>query len=482
MNNKVFISCHKGAVYPDAIDYFSPSEMFPEYKYTNISGTPNYVYRMVRECLIGLQMDEKNFGTSSWNPFGEIIKEGDSVVIKPNMVKHENPSAGLDCLITHVSIVRAVIDYVLIALKGTGRVIIGDAPVQTCVFGELKKYAGYNQLIDFYREKGVDIDIVDFRGTVSHRMPNGALIQEHNSWSKNNSVLVDLGTDSAFSCKENIGNLRITNYAPEDLLLHHNEIKHEYLINRDILNADVIINIPKPKTHRKAGITGAMKNMVGVSVEKEYLPHHTQNSIEEGGDEYPNKNILKKLNSKLLDRIDRANKNGQYKISSLFNLFSRGLVGVMKVLGNNTESRIREGSWYGNDTIWRTVNDLNRIVFHSDNTGALQEKVVRKMFVIADMIIMGEGEGPLAPIPKEKGMLIAGINPYDIDYVISSLMGINPDDIPCIKNAANEYKYSLRSNNPTVDSNDSGLAFESIGSMNYRAFEHVKMPNGWHEI
>jgi uncharacterized protein (DUF362 family) len=30
------------------------------------------------------------------------------------------------------------------------------------------------------------------------------------------------------------------------------------------LQADVFINLPKPKTHKRAGITGAMKNLVGI--------------------------------------------------------------------------------------------------------------------------------------------------------------------------------------------------------------------------
>ena len=38
----------------------------------------------------------------------------------------------------------------------------------------------------------------------------------------------------------------------------------EYCISEACLEADVIINLPKPKTHRKAGFTGALKNMIGV--------------------------------------------------------------------------------------------------------------------------------------------------------------------------------------------------------------------------
>ena len=89
-------------------------------------------------------------------------------------------------------------------------------------------------------------------------------------------------------------NMRITNYDPAYLKQHHNADKHEYFINSDVLNADVVINMPKPKTHRKAGVTISMKNLVGINCRKEYLPHHTNGSKEEGGDEYLHRSYLKK--------------------------------------------------------------------------------------------------------------------------------------------------------------------------------------------
>lgn len=52
------------------------------------------------------------------------------------------------------------------------------------------------------------------------------------------------------------------------------------------MEADVIINIPKPKCHRLAGMTAALKNMVGVIYDKNSLPHRKIGSVEEGGDAY----------------------------------------------------------------------------------------------------------------------------------------------------------------------------------------------------
>lgn len=46
-------------------------------------------------------LDVENFGKPSWNPFKELIKPGDMVVSKLNMVMHKNGNKQftLDCSI-----------------------------------------------------------------------------------------------------------------------------------------------------------------------------------------------------------------------------------------------------------------------------------------------------------------------------------------------------------------------------------------------
>ncbi|OUO79404.1 hypothetical protein B5F53_07930 [Blautia sp. An249] len=79
-------------------------------------------------------MPKDHYGKSNWDPLGEIVHPGDTVLIKPNLVIHKNLSGGVNCLTTHPSIIRAVLDYVLIALKNKGCVILRDVPVQSCDF------------------------------------------------------------------------------------------------------------------------------------------------------------------------------------------------------------------------------------------------------------------------------------------------------------------------------------------------------------
>jgi hypothetical protein len=94
-----------------------------------------------------------------------------------------------------------------------------------------------------------------------------------------------------------------------------------------------------------------------------------------------------------------------------------------------------EGSWYGNDTIWRTILDLNKIILFTDKSGELHSTPQRKMIIITDMIIAGEGEGPLTPSPKYVGAIIVGNNPVCIDKAICSCMGFDWQTIPTIVNA-----------------------------------------------
>lgn len=52
---------------------------------------------------------------------GAIIRPGMNVLLKPNWVLHRNETSTLESLVTHPSVIRAVPDYVAIALWRTRR-------------------------------------------------------------------------------------------------------------------------------------------------------------------------------------------------------------------------------------------------------------------------------------------------------------------------------------------------------------------------
>ncbi|MGH9821864.1 MAG: DUF362 domain-containing protein, partial [Blastocatellia bacterium] len=154
--------------YPDRAP-FDPPEPYPERP--AVDGrldTANAVYPMVREALRQLGADSGNFGRPGWNPLGEIISPGDRVLIKPNFVLHFNAGAGpLEAVITHPSILRAIADYVIIALRDRGEIVIGDAPQMNCDFGKLSKETGLDILAEELRRacaiRGIGFHLLDLR-------------------------------------------------------------------------------------------------------------------------------------------------------------------------------------------------------------------------------------------------------------------------------------------------------------------------------
>ena len=101
-------NCHQ---YPGEKYGYAPSVKYPEYCWKDIAPERNEVYDMVRSTLHLYGLDQAHFDTPLWNPLGDIIKQGDTVLIKPNWVMHynENSSGGLDCLFTNTSVTLSLI-------------------------------------------------------------------------------------------------------------------------------------------------------------------------------------------------------------------------------------------------------------------------------------------------------------------------------------------------------------------------------------
>lgn len=219
--------------YPTAHYDYCPSARYPEYCFNEYALEDNVIYDMVRECLYGLELDQARYGTSEWNPLGDgIIKPDDTVLVKPNMVLDVNHlrENGEDCLITHPSIVRAIVDYVFLAIgKGNGKVIIADAPVQSCDFEHLVNNLGYREILNFYIRNGKPVQLCDLRQSgVAYRHREQTL---QDSDISSNYRVVDLGEASPFYEKGgNDKNLRITNYLPSSMRQYHAGSRQAYCI------------------------------------------------------------------------------------------------------------------------------------------------------------------------------------------------------------------------------------------------------------
>ncbi|MEG2232460.1 MAG: DUF362 domain-containing protein [Bacilli bacterium] len=420
-NNVYLLDCK---LYEYNKEVFKVSDYYEELYKNNLEiASDRCVYNKVRDLLIEMKLDSENIGKKNWNPFGDFIKEGNIVLIKPNLVKHINESltGNVDSLITNFSIIRPIIDYSILALGNTGKIVIGDSPVQECNFDEVIKINDLSESIRKYKSIFFDITLIDFR--------------------KNNNLLlkcklVRIDENSSF-CNIDSKNIEyaITNYNLKMMKLHHINGKHEYIIPEIVLKSDVILNLSKPKTHRKAGMTACMKNFVGINGNKECLPHHRTGSVKNNGDEFPENNIIKKIESYF--------KKFTYKKNKIINFIRLPLLLILKI---EKKLQYQEGSWYGNDTIWRTILDLNKLILYADKSGTLRKKPQRVIFNLADMIISGEGDGPLLPTNKKVGYLVASFNQLNTDYVICKIMGFNPEKIKYISNGYKLKKFKISNN------------------------------------
>ena len=139
------------AHYPPAP--FHPSVQYPEYPYSKeaISTKENTVYDAVRKALYLMGLDREHYDTHDWNPFGEFVKEGSHIVIKPNFVNHYNllfdEHPYFEALVTQASVIRPLVDYVILATQGECTLTISDLPIQTADFDMIVKRTGLDQVI-----------------------------------------------------------------------------------------------------------------------------------------------------------------------------------------------------------------------------------------------------------------------------------------------------------------------------------------------
>ena len=378
----------------------APAVVWPAPDYDTVADS-------VRDLFRSLDLDPAN-------PLGQWIRPGMTVVVKPNWVKHEfGSTVGRNVLFTHASLVRVLIDAALTALAGHGRVYVADAPLQGCDFARFRRQSGLAELENDYarapvafldlRQQWAEID--DASSYVRWVHP---LAGDPNGYS-----LVDLGARSRLMCFGVNARFGVTDYNARQ-----SQSPHCYPVSNTVLSADVILNVPKLKTHMKTGMTGALKNFVGIVGSKDFLPHFRAGSPSAGGDEYPDKNWLSHAASPVRELLQTRAPLWMWKLARA---------------GAQVASTplIHGGGWHGNDTLWRTIHDLVDIARNYDVGGAPRPRP-RTILTLVDAIVAGEDCGPLKPRPKPCGLLIWGEDPGMVDVTCATLMGFDWRRIPLL--------------------------------------------------
>ena len=392
------------------------------------SGVTTYVALPAIRALVAASLDSLELSP-------EFIRPGDRVVLKPNWVKeHDERKPGPDQwehVVTHPSVIEGVIRWVGPRLKGQGSITICDAPQTDSSFATLRKYCQLDEMIarcakDF---PGVNIALLDLRPEEWHAVDGVTVSRTPLSGDPLGSTHVKLNEASEFVGYHGCGQLYGASYDMAETNRKHTGTTHEYMLCRTAMDADVLINIPKLKTHKKVGITCALKNLVGINANKNWLPHHTEGTPDKGGDQFPAATTKAKLEHSWMGGAKRVLKNSPL-LSRLFVPLKR----AGRLVFGDTQKVVRSGNWHGNDTCWRMVLDLNKCLFHFDGSGERRTKPVRYLAVV-DGVIGGEGNGPMAPDARPCGVIIAGTHPLAVDCAAATLMGFDPQRIRMLKNA-----------------------------------------------
>jgi len=423
---------------------FHPDSIYPEYEFGSACGRRNAVYAAVRDCFIVAGLDAAHVGKANWNPLATLIEPGETVLLKPNLVKEKHPRdpQGWKYVLTHGSVIRAVADYAWKALRGHGTIIIADAPQTDSSFNEIVRVLGLDHIRQFYSSQGLVLELADLRQEEWETRQGVTTRRRKLAGDPRGVVAFDLAGHSEFVGHPGAGHYYGADYDSAKVNRHHSGGRHEYLIAGAAIHCDVLFNLPKIKTHKKAGITVSLKNLVGINADKNWLPHHTESGFGRSGDEHPNPTVKHRIERKVATLMHRIVVASPTLGTELLTLTRKPGIRMF----GDTENVIRSGNWWGNDTIWRMCLDLNKLVLYGNSDGTLRADSPhnrKRHFVMADGIIAGEGRGPMNPDPVNAGLLVFGSHPPSVDAVCAYLMGFDPDRIPIVRQAFSCRKYPL---------------------------------------
>ncbi|MBW2063188.1 MAG: DUF362 domain-containing protein [Deltaproteobacteria bacterium] len=457
---------------------FDPPETYPELPFASKTNKTNLVYAIVRDLLIKLGLDHKNIGCAEWNPFKEIIRPGQNVLVKPNLVTHQHyfGEHALYSTVSHGSILRPLIDYVHVALKGNGSITVADNPVEGADFDRLMKFTGIQEMIDKLSQRGyTNVKVIDLRPKVLKEASNGEFYYENQPGDPLGYVTIDLGKDSLFGEFDNNQNIHFYTLADKTVDHvdpkycersktddYHNPSMHKYIVSKSILNADTIINVAKMKSHCKAGVSLTLKNMIGIVFEKDCMPHHRP-GLPPKGDAFP----FYPASHYVMARKSYLNLKKWFQIHRIPVVKAfRDWLQKKKVL---VGQQIEHGNWKGNDTIWRTILDLNRINVYADREGKMQDTPQRSCFALIDGIISQQGEGPMAGDAVPTSIILGGFNPVLVDALAVKAMGLDYRLFKTISEAGRLKKWKL------LPGDEHDLSFSEVDVPNLK----FELSKGW---
>ena len=273
----------------------------------------------------------------------------------------------------HASVIRVVVDYLLLAarrLDQSVEIVIADTPLQSADFDLLCEQNGLADLMRDYREQGAPVSLLDLRSERAV-INDSFLILERRRLPGDpaGSLVIDLGTRSLHYEKTgDSARYSIQDYDDGVTQQNHSGRVHHCCFSRTILDADLVINLSKLKTHGKAGVTLAMKNIIGANVSKDYLPHFLTGGPRQGGDEFSSNSGRQVVVRRVRDFFYR-----HPALAPAHRILKSAAYSFEQQKSRGGDVNAYAGAWHGNDTVWRTIVDINRALTFADAAGALAD-------------------------------------------------------------------------------------------------------------
>lgn len=362
------------------------------------------------------------------------------IVLKPNWVLHEtDPAFPIHALVTGARLIEATAQACLDRFPDAESILVGDCPLQYADWPRLCRQCGLDAVRDrLGKISSGKITFRDLRKDVFCQDENHFLAasgEEHGD--PDGYREVELGARSHLEpISAQARKFAVNDYSSTVTASNHQPGSHRYLVSQSILDCDLLINLPKWKSHQKSGVTGALKNLVGINGDKAYLPHFRKGAPRWGGDEYRDEHRwLYFAQTHLRETFQKRSRLAYGLLKPGWEILKR-IRGIETRLDHQAAAPknfyIAGGAWHGNDTIWRMIYDLNLVIRCVDATGRLHAEPQRDYFCIVDGLVSGEGNGPLQPLPRETDWLVIGTDPFEIDAVLAWCMGFDPAKLPII--------------------------------------------------
>jgi uncharacterized protein (DUF362 family) len=172
-----------------------------------------------------------------------IVKTGDTVLIKPNLVQQDSSGSGG---VTDVRVVKALVYLIDEINHGKINIVVGDGsprPYTTFEKASGTTQKAWRQLFDISGYQALKAEAV--ASGINFRLSNLNGNSDTNPWPELDTVAVPGGGQAD----------------PQG---------GKYFIHKDVTRANVYISVPVMKIHKEPGFTGALKNQIGIAASTRY--------------------------------------------------------------------------------------------------------------------------------------------------------------------------------------------------------------------